>query len=297
MSWQALILLHALFSAFQALQFRAIARSKKTRHAALAVNAIAFTALYICGLVISPLLGHASSQEFLSEWRMYLATGGLFVMALYFMYKAMVHLESATASVLGTSSALFVVILANFFFDEQLTPPQIIGIAILLPCLWYVLMLAKRKKKLLDFSDQSWIRGAVFMLSSSLFLAFAHILEKEILQTSSLGTYVVYGWLLQLLWAWGLYLGFGRHAHKIFKDQKIVRSSLQLGVFRAATGFFFVAALVKSDSVSLVTVIANFRIIFVAILAGWILNERTFYYRKLAAAALSVLALSIIFWS
>lgn len=297
MNWQALILLHALFSALQALQFRAIARAKPTRHAALAVNAVAFSALYVCGLIISPLLGHASLDEFRGAWQMYLATGGLFVMALYFMYKAFVHLESATASVLGTSSALFVVVLANFFYGEQLSPPQVLGIAILLPCLWYVLMLAKRKHKFLDFHNQSWLKGTVFMLGSSLFLAFAHILEKEILQTSSVATYIVYGWLLQLIWAWLLYLIFGQHAKKIFKSHKIMRSALQLGVFRAATGFFFVMALVKSDSVSLVTVIANFRIVLVAVLAGWLLGEREFYYKKLAAAAVSVLALSIIFWN
>ncbi len=297
MNWQAFILLHALFSALQALQFRAIARSKPTRHAALAVNAVAFTALYICGLVISPLIGEASLGEFTAEWRMYLATGGLFVMALYFMFKAMVHLESAVASVLGTSSALFVVILANFFYGEQLSTPQIIGIALLLPCLWYVLTIARRKKKILDFSNQSWVQGAVFMLGSSLFLALAHILEKEILQTSSVATYVVYGWLLQLGWAWGLYAFFGRHAQHIFKSHKIMRSSLQLGVLRAATGIFFILALVKSNNVSLVTVVANFRIIIVAVLAGWLLGERQFYYKKLAAAAVSVIALSIIFWN
>jgi len=76
-----------------------------------------------------------------------------------------------------------------------------------------------------------------------------------------------------------------------------MRSSLQLGVLRAATGIFFILALVKSNNVSLVTVVANFRIIIVAVLAGWLLGERQFYYKKLAAAAVSVIALSIIFWN
>lgn len=299
MSWQALVLLHAFFSAFQALQFRAIARAKAARHSALAVNAVAYVALYVSGLLILPLIGGVHLEDFTSSWRMYVAASALFVMALYFMYKAMVHLESATASVLGTSSALFVVILANFFFDEQLTNTQILGIAILIPCLWYVLSLAKKRHSLLDFRqvDASWVKGFVFMMSSSFFLALAHILEKEILASSSLGSYVAFGWFLQLLFAWMLYFAFGQHAKKIFKSRKVVRSALQLGVLRAATGFFFVTALIKSDSVSLVTIVANFRIIIVAVLAGWVLGERKFYYQKLAAAAVSVIALSIIFWS
>lgn len=297
LNWQSLILLHALFSALQALQFRAIARAKPTRHAALAVNAVAFTSLYVCGLLLLPLIGKVNFNEFTADLNMYLASASLFVMALYFMYKAMTHLESAVASVLGTSSALFVVILASFFYGEHLSSVQLLGIAILVPCIWYVLTLARKGKKMIDFKDQSWVRGFVFMMCSSLFLAFAHILEKDILNRSSLGTYIAYGWLLQLGLAWLLYLLFGRHAKKIFKSNIVIRSSLQLGALRAATGYFFISALVKSNNVSLVTVIANFRIILVAVLAGWLLNERQFYYKKLAAAAVSVIALSIIFWN
>lgn len=297
LNWQTLVLLHALFSAFQALQFRAIARSKITRHAGLAINAIAFSALYICGLLALPLIGHVNFADFVQDIRLYVAAAALFVMAIYFMYKAMTHLESATASVLGTSSALFVVILAAFFFDEHLSSLQLLGVMILLPCIWYVLLLARKGKKMIDFNDQSWIHGFMFMMASSFLLAFAHIIEKAIFETSSVGTYVAFGWLLQVVFAWLLYLLFGRSAKKIFKNNKIVRSALQLGAFRAATGFFFVSALVKSDNVALVTVIANFRIILVALLAGWILNERQYYYKKLAAAAVSVIALSIIFWN
>ncbi len=297
MNWQSLVLLHALFSALQALQYRAIARAKPSRHAALAVNAVAYSALYICGLLALPLIGQVSFAEFKYDSHMFVAMAALFVMALYFMYKGMVHLESATASVLGTSSALFVVVLANFFFDEHLSPPQLLGIAILVPCLWYVLLLAKRHKKFLDFKDESWLRGAVFMMASSFLLALAHIIEKDILARSSIGTYVAYGWLLQLVFAWALYFLFGRHAKNIFRNNKTLRSAMQLGAFRAAAGLLFVLALVKSDSVSLVTVVANFRIIIVAVLAGWLLGEREFYYKKMAAAALSVVALSIIFWN
>ncbi len=297
MNWQAFILLHALFSALQTLQFRAIARVKVARHAGLAVNAVGFTALYVCGLLILPLLGTVSTDDFLNNWNMYLASSALFVIALYFMYKSLTHLESATASVLGTSSALFVVILARIFYGEHLSTPQIIGIALLVPCIWYVLLLAKRLGPLMNFKDINWLHGFYYIIGSSFCLAVAHILERDILQQSSLATYVAYGWALQMAWAWVLALVFGSRARKALKDYKLVRSSLQLGVLRAATGLFFLRALMVSGSVSLVTVVANFRIIIVAVLAGWLLGEREFYYKKLAAAALSVVALSIIFWN
>lgn len=297
MNWQAYVMMHALFSALQALQFRAIARAKPTRHASLAVNAIAFSGLYVVGLLLLPLIGDVSFADFRADLHMYVASGSLFAMALYFMYKGMVHLESAIASVLGTSSALFVVILAGYFYDEQMTPLQLLGIAILVPCLWYVLTLARRGRKLIDFRDQSWVKGFIHTIASCLFLAFAHILEKDILTRSSIGTYVAFGWLMQLLAAWALLLFFGRHGLHVFKSNKVIRSSLQLGVFRSIAGFFFIKALVESDSVSLVTTVANFRIVLVALLAGIFLKEHQFYYKKLAAAAISVVALSIIFWN
>lgn len=296
-SWQVLILLHALFSALQALQFRAIARDKKARHAALAVNAIAFSALYVCGLLVLPLLGGVHFQDFLDNWLLFLAPACLFVMALYLMYKALTHLESATASVLGTTSALFAVVAASFLYGERFSPVQLLGIAILMPCIVYVLLLARKGQKLMNFKDANWLHGFWFMIGSSLCLGMAHIFEKDILAQTTVGTYVAFGWLLQMVVAWIFYFMFGQHAKKVFSQQKTIRSSLQLGVVRAATGLFFILALVESNSVSLVTVIANFRIIIVALLAGWILGERKFYYKKLAAAAISVIGLSIIFWN
>lgn len=290
-------MLHAVASALAVLQFRAIARAKASRHAALAVNAIAFSALYICGLLILPLLGTVSRTQALADWHIYLATALLFDMATYFIYKSLVHLESATVSVLGTSSALFVVVLGYFFYGEQFSVTQIVGIAVLVPCVWYVIWLAKHGQRFMDFRDASWIKGFIFVLLSSLFLAFAHILEKDILSRSSVATYIAYGWLLQAVFAWVLFYFFGQHAKAIFNRHKIVRSAIQAGALRAATGLFFIQALVLSNNVSLVTVVSNFRIIIVAVLAGWLLGERRFYYKKLAAAAISVVGLSIIFWN
>ncbi len=297
MNWQVLITLHAFFSAMQALQFRAIARDKKARHAALAVNAIAFSALYVCGLLILPLLGGVELREFLDNWLLYLTTSTLFVMALYLMYKGFTHMDSATVSVLGTSAALFTVIIAGIFYGERLSAMQFVGIAILLPCIWYVLLLAREQRKLFNFRDLNWLHGFWFIIGSSFCLALAHVFEKDILTQSSVGTYIAYGWLLQAAVAWVFYFLFGQHAKKVFKQQKTIRSSLQLGVVRAATGLFFVLALAESNNVSLVTTVANFRIIIVAVLAGVILGERKFYYKKMAAAALSVVGLSIIFWN
>lgn len=296
-SWQVLILLHAFFSALQALQFRAIARDKKAKHAGLAVNAISFSTLYVCGLFILPIIGGVELAEFIDNFMLFITASLLFVFSLYLMYKAFTHLESATVSVLGTSSALFTVVIAGIFYGERLSVNQLIGISIVVPTIYYVLSLARKHHRLLNFKDLNWLHGFLYVIASSFCLSLAHVFEKDILQQASVGSYIAFGWFLQAVFAWALYLFFGRHAKKIFTQTKTVRSAMQLGAVRAATGFFFILALNISNNVSLVAVVANFRIIIVALLAGWILGERQFYYKKLAAAAVSVVGLSIIFWS
>lgn len=297
MSWQVLILLHALFSGLNLLQSRAIARIPRARHAALAVNAIALTTLYICGLFILPIAGKVNAAEFWGEWQLFLFAAIFFDLALLFIYKAMFYLESATVSVLATSSTVFGLLLAGILFSERLTTTQLIGSAMLLPCIWYVLMLARKNKGLPDFHNLGLTKGALYALIGSLALAFAHIIEKQLLSSASVGTYLAYGWLLQAVVAWVLFWIFGRRAKAILKDSAIVRMSIQLGILRVGAGIFFINALIKSNSVSLTLVIANFRIIIVAVLAGWLLGERNHYYKKLAAAAVSLIALSIIFWN
>ncbi len=300
MNWQVLVLLQALFSALHIIQARGLARAKHGRQAALPVNAVAFTVLYVGGLVVLPVIGNVELSEFLDAWYWYVASALMFNLSFLFLYKASEHLESATVSVLATSSALYTLIIAGIVFNERLTPLQLIGSSILLPCIWYVASLARKQHRLFnikDFKNTSWLKGLGFILLASLWLSLGHIIEKHIFQTSSVGSYVAFGWLLEMMMAWGLVLAFGWKQRYALENKKVMAGALRMGLLRIGMGLCFIYALTISNNVTLLTVIANFRIIIVAVLAGWLLGERRFYYRKLAAAAVSVVALSIIFWN
>lgn len=300
MNWQVLVLLQALFSALHIIQARGLARAKYGRKAALPVNAVAFTVLYVGGLVVLPVIGNVELSEFLDAWYWYVASALMFNLSFLFLYKASEHLESATVSVLATSSALYTLVIAGIVFNERLTPLQLIGSSILLPCIWYVASLARKQHRLFsitDFKNKSWLKGLGFILLASLWLSLGHIIEKHIFQTSSVGSYVAFGWLIEMMMAWGLVLAFGWKQRHVLENKKVMAGALRMGLLRIGMGLSFIYALTISNNVTLLTVIANFRIIIVAVLAGWLLGERRFYYRKLAAAAVSVLALSIIFWN
>lgn len=297
MGWEVLILLHALFSALSALQARGIARLKHARRAALPVNMITFVTLYITGLLLLPVIGGVKISDFLNHIHIYLATAVFFNFGLYYLYRALVYLESATAVVLATSSTIFTLIFARIIFNEKLTLMQLAGMAVLVPCIGYVLMLAHHRQRFVDFKNLSWIKGSVYIMVSSLSLALGHIMEKEIISQTSVGSFVAFGWFLQAVVAIGLYMLFGQKNKQVLKDKFVFRSAMSVGLLRVAAALLFLYALKASDNLSLVMVVANFRIIIVAVLAGWLLGERRFYYKKLAAAALSLVGLSIIFWA
>lgn len=297
MGWEGLVLLHALFSALSTLQARGIARLKHAREAALFVNAITFVSFFIVGLFVLPFVGGVDINLVKNHWTLLIATAVFFNFGLFYLYRALVYLESATAAVLATSAALFTLLLARIVFQEQLTLTQLAGAGVLLPCIFYVLVLARERQKFVDFRDLPWIKGALYVGVSSFSLAMGHVLEKEILSTVGIGNFVAFGWPIQAAFAMILFVLFGNKSKRIIKDKFIIRSAASVGILRVCAALFFLYALLKSDNLSVVMVVSSVRIIIIAVLAGWLLGERRFYYKKLAAAALSLVGLSIIFWS
>ena len=297
MGWQTLILLHAFVAAFQTLQSRAIARIPKARHAALAVNAVAFSSLFVVGVVLVIFNGPINWRQASDYWHVLLAAAICFAFASTYMYRSLVYMESAIVSVVTTITAFFTLVLAGIVFGERLSTVQIIGSLMLLPCIWYVLSLASREKQGVNIHSRAWLKGLSFSLLASFFFALGFVLEKYALNHVSFSTYIVVGWGFQVIIAWALVLILRRGTLKVLKDPSVNRMALRLGVIRATAGALFLLALVKSNNVTLMSVISNFRIIVVAILAGVLLGERDHYNQKLAAAAVSFVALAIIFYN
>lgn len=297
MSWQTLILLHAFIAAFQTLQSRAIARIPKARHAALAVNAIAFSALFVVGVVIVIFAGPIDWAQAKAYWHILLGAAICFAFASTYMYRSLVYMESAIVSVVTTITAFFTLVMAGIAFGERLSTVQLLGSVMLLPCIWYVLSLASKEKQGINIHSKAWLKGLSFALLASFFFALGFVFEKYALNHVSISTYIGVGWAFQVILAWVLVLLLRRHTLKILKDPAVTRMALRLGVIRALAGALFLYALLKSNNVTLMSVISNFRIIVVAVLAGVLLGERDHYNQKLAAAAVSFVALAIIFYN
>lgn len=297
MSWQALILLHAFVAAFQTLQSRAIARIPKARHASMAVNAVAFSTLFVGGVLVVLVSGPINWNEAALYCPALFGAGASFTLASVYMYRALVYMESAVVSVVTTISAFFTFVMAALFFGERLSPYQLLGSLLLLPAIWYVLNLASKEKQGINVHSRAWLRGLSYALIASLCFASGFVLEKYSLNNVSISTYVGVSWGFQVLTAWVLLFVFRRHTIKILKDTTITVMAMRLGVLRGTAGLLFLLALVRSNNVTLMSVISNFRIIVVAILAGVLLKERDHYTEKLAAAAVAFVALGIIFWN
>jgi drug/metabolite transporter (DMT)-like permease len=213
------------------------------------------------------------------------------------MYRALVYMESAIVSVITTISALFTFLIAAVVFGERLSPYQLLGSMLLLPAIWYVLHLASKERQGIHVHSRAWLRGLGYAITASWCFAIGFVLEKYALNHVSIPTYIGVGWGFQLLSSWALLLIFRRHTLKLLKDPTITMLAMRLGALRGTAGFLFLLALVRSNNVTLMAVISNFRIIVVAILAGLLLKERDHYTEKLAAAAVAFVALGIIFWS
>jgi drug/metabolite transporter (DMT)-like permease len=300
MNWQVLVLFQAFFSALHILQGRSMARKHVGERTTLPVNAVAFTVMWLGGLFVLPAIGDVQVKDFMRDWQLYAGAAFSFSVALALLFRASSHLESATVSVLGTSSAIFTLILAGIIYDERLTAWQLAGSALLLPCIWYIALLARKHHRMLkmkDLKNISWLRGIGLVLLSSLAMSVGHLIEKRIFDTSSVGSYMAFGWLLEVMFAWAFVLLFSYRRIQVLRQTDVMWGAAKLGLLRIGVGLCFFYAIKAQENISLLTIIVNFRIIIVAVLAGWLLNERKFYYRKMAAAALSVVALSIVFWN
>lgn len=297
MTWQVLILAYALAGAFMTLQSRALARRRQTRHASMAINAVAFTAVFVLGVLFVLLAGPVDWAQIKAYWGFMVAAAMCFALSSVYLYRALAYMESANVSVVMTMSSIFTMAIAGVTLGERLNLLQLLGIGILLPCIWFVLTLAGKERRDADIRRFARLKGFSHAMTASLLLAVGTVTEKYILDHVTAPTYIGAGFTLQMIAAWMLVLIFRRRTLVVLKDMAITTQALRLGVLRAIAGVAFLYALVRSDSASLMSVVANFRIIIVTILAAVLLKENRHLQQKLLAAAIAFVALSIIFWN
>lgn len=295
MSWQVLILLNALAQAFSTISIRAVARLKEAEKASFAMGAAQSFFLFIGTILLVPFLGDVDFGMF-SEYFWWFVGGGIAsTLGNACAYKVLSYLEAGISTILNTIYVVFVVLLAAIVLDETLGQTQLIGAMLLLLAVVYGTLIARHpdiKKR----HGSAWIYGLIFALVGGFIVAAAIVNEKYLIDRMNASTFLIitFGW--QLFFTVLAAVIFQRRKLPLILDRTILKLNLASGLLRALAAAFIVLAIIKSDNISLITVVSNFKIVFVILIAAIILKEHQRMTKKLAAATVATLGLIIIFW-
>lgn len=287
------MLLHTLFAAISFLLLRSLARNKQAARASFAVNAILFCALYGTGLVLITFIGNVDTSVHARYLLQFVAGGLGFAIFNICTYKSLTYLDAATTGMLGTFKVLFTILLAGAFLHETLTRIQLLGAAVLLCAIIYILRIAKHASA--KAVSSNWLPGLLFAVIGSFIFALANINEKYLLGQMNVATYLFFGWG----WQWIISLGLGLTQYKYARavlTKANINTIILAGITLACSGFWFIESAVRNDNIALTTTIGNFRLILVALLAAIFLNERQKLGQKLVAILIASLGLVLIFW-
>src|SRR5579862_5579498 len=228
MSWQALILGQVVLVAVATIIMRLLARDKKTAKAGLAITASWIVVLYAVGLVAAPFLSHISLMSFHDYWLRFILGGASFALSNIFTYQMLIYLDAAEGTIFGTLSVLFTVLGASMVLHEGLSTPQIIGASFLLVGIAYTTLATRTKPT--KAAHRNLIKGFLWAIATAVFYAIASVNEKSLLGFVSVGDYVLFGWLWQMIAALALALLIQPSGFKVIKRRNVFSWVLVLGV-------------------------------------------------------------------
>ena len=274
---------------------RSIAKQKIAANNALAINAGMFVFVYLMRMLLLPFLPPAN-ESVLWQYLPWFVLGGLaFTLSNVFYYKVLTHLDAGISGILGTLGVLFTIILAALVLHEDLNSSQAIGSFILLASVCYVLAIARQPGKH-HKQSRSWLIGLGFALAGGVFFAIALVNENYLLKHMSVSSYMAFGWAWQVIIAVLVAVLFQRKGLRLLKKPGILKLTIVGGGLRGLSGYLFVLSQIKSHNVALITVASNIKLIFITLLAAWLLKERQKLLEKLTAAFLALAGLAVILW-
>ncbi|HET6924763.1 MAG TPA: EamA family transporter [Candidatus Saccharimonadales bacterium] len=293
MNWQTLAILQTIPAAAQVLMWRHIARGKRKFKAAT-INALTLLELWVCATVLAVCLGGIHLAQIRPYVGLMLLSGLAYAASTIFMYKSLEHLAAGIFSILQTSVTLFTIVLSFTFLHTTFRGSQWVGAAVLMLTIWTTLWLASKENKHLEKAAK-WQTGVGYCLASALTLAIGLTMEKYMLSHVGTATYLVFGNGLQLVGAVVIAVAIdrGQGLTQLKKNKNVMSWLLGSGIMRGLAGVLFILAQVGSNNVALVSVIANFKIIIIAIFGALILREHKYFFHKLTTASLAVVGLAL----
>lgn len=289
MPWQALILLQNLFSAFNTLVLRAVA--KKVKNAHFQVVAVMFCIIILSGWIYGLSMG-GIQWHYLSRYLLLFIMGGFgFSLSNVGSYKALEYADAGIATIFSTLNTLAAIILSTLLIKEGLSGLQALGVAILLSSIWYIMSTNVKKSE-----KDNWLLCLMFSIFAAVCFGFAMTTEKYLLNHMSTPTYITIGWSFQGLAALSFSFIFNRNMWRKLFNKEVFKLVVGAGMLRVTAGFLLIFSLTLANNLSIISALAAVRIIFVVLLAAIFLNERKLFARKLVGALVAVAGIAVLLW-
>lgn len=208
----------------------------------------------------------------------------LYTGSAFFQFKAFQTIEASDATILGTTSSIWTIIMAVLFLGETFSFNQFLG-AILI---FLAVFLVAFKKKAFQFNQ-----GVVYIFLFAACNGFGLVNDAFILNYSEIFSYTALTWLLPgftrlILWPKAIY-----HFKPLFQSEQF-KKMLLLVFFSAISSVTFYLAYKSGGPISILSPIFSSKIILTVILAALILNERDRLFKKLIAAVVAIFGILLI---
>lgn len=197
--------------------------------------------------------------------------------------QALRYLEASVYSILFNLRIIFTTVLGIVFLNEKIIPLQILGGLFI-----FLAVVTVRQKGRRGLTN----RGIEWGLAASVVISLLNLFEKKLISDIGFIEYAVPVMLLATGALWVIMLSRGRRIPlKSFREPR----TIQLMVLRALSAYGFILAFNAGGILSISTYISSLSIIIIVLLGAWLLNERDYMKQKLAATAMAVLGLTVIF--
>lgn len=209
---------------------------------------------------------HWSWQIFM----LFIANSITIAIANWMLFSAVRKLPVVQFQIINQFYEVAAIVLGWIFLHESLTGNQTLGAVLMFISALLAIKASSghRTEKIQSLRPIVIAAVGAFLFGASL------VIEKAALGRMDIGAYLIFGWGAQTITM--LLLAFkdaNRHTVRAF-GLKEVKWSAFMGWFNGAAGALYIAALVKSNNISLITAIAAIALPLIAIGAYLILKER-----------------------
>lgn len=290
MPWQILMLAQNLVAAGGILYTRKL--SRRYGKAYFQVLAIIMGMMYLFGISFVLASEKVLHLDVIRAYApLFLLTGLGFTLSYALTHRVFEHVDAAVGSLYGTLNIIGVIIASTLIIKEGLTWHQLAGAVMLLGAMAMILSVHTTHRR-----HERWLHALLYSAAAAICFGLALTAEKFLLDRTNLQTYILFGWGAQFFWAVLLGLLWRRREFRLLRKPAFLHDTMITGGLRAATGFLFMLALIRSDNSSLAAVWSGLRVLLAAALAAAFLHERQFLTRKIEASIIAMAAIAFLLW-